>query len=420
MFNLGRILRFVGKFLVDFVILGVVVCGLAVLNEVFIHADEVPDLFYTPRFWLAVGLNMLPAGLMALAVFWLAGRFLRAVYGLKNWQEGMGFLIRSRFGQSSFRPWMKIAEGKIALYADSIVNRTGGPGHLIVYHDSAVVLERAGRLTRVEGPGFPKLEPFERIYDIVDLRPKRWVYTVSAMTKEGIPISWDAEVHYQIADGGEEPTEKAPYPVSKDDIFNAATCKWRREAGKPQDMDWEGRLVIGDVEGILRSILARRRLDQLIGLTEAEERAAREAVQEELEREIRKVASSKFGAKILQVKLDNFKVADTVTEQWIQAWKTRWQSWSAGQLAQGEAARIYLHETAKAEAQTRLLVSITRAFQDLDVKTVTPTIIMMRLFSALDGAGMPASARVFVPGQALDTLEKMQHLLGGDDQAKQP
>jgi hypothetical protein len=414
MFNLRRILSFLGRFLAGSVLWGVAICILAVLNEVLAHADEVPDLFYTPGFWLSVVFNMVPAGVVIAAVFWLTSRFLRAVYGLKSGQEGMSFLMRSRFGQSSFRPWMKIAEGKIALYADSVVNRTGGPGNLIVYHDSAVVLERAGRLTRVEGPGFPKLDPFERIYDIIDLRPKRWVYPVNAMTKEGIPVTWDAEVHYQIADGEQEPTEKAPYPVSKDDIFNAATCKWRREASRAQDMDWEGRLIIGDTEGILRSIIARRPLDQLIGLTEAEERAARESVQEELEREVRKVATTKFGARIIQVKLDNFKVDDAVTQQWIEAWKTRWQSWSGTQLAQGEAARVYLHETAKAEAQARLLVNITRAFQGMDLETVTPSILMMRLFSALDRADLQSSSRVFVPTQALDTLNSIRRLLAAD------
>jgi hypothetical protein len=179
-------------------------------------------------------------------------------------------------------------------------------------------------------------------------------------------------------------------------------------------MDWEGRLIIGDTEGILRSIIARRPLDQLIGLTEAEERAARESVQEELEREVRKVATTKFGARIIQVKLDNFKVDDAVTQQWIEAWKTRWQSWSGTQLAQGEAARVYLHETAKAEAQARLLVNITRAFQGMDLETVTPSILMMRLFSALDRADLQSSSRVFVPTQALDTLNSIRRLLAAD------
>ncbi len=421
MFNPLRILRFLCRFFLDFIVVILVICNLAVLTEVLTHLDELPVLLFTPAFWLAVGLNMLPAVSVTLIIFWLAGHFLRAVYGLSSRREGVSFLTRSRFGQASFRPWMKIAEGKIALHADSILTRTGGPGNLITYNDSAVVLEQGGRLTKVEGPGYPRLDRFEKIYDIVDLRPKRWVYTVSAMTKEGIPITWDAEVHYQIADGGQTPTDKVPYPVSKEDVFRAATGWWRREAGRVQDLDWEGRLVIGDTEGTLRSILARRPLDQLIGLTEADERAAREAIQEELERELRKAVYPKLGAKILQVKLDNFKVDDAVTQQWIQAWKARWQSWSGIQLAQGEAARIYLQETTKAEAQMRLLVSISRAFQDLDFKAVTPSIILMRLFSALDRAHLPAVARVFVPGQALDALEKVKRLVAGEsDQVEQP
>ena len=155
----------------------------------------------------------------------------------------------------------------------------------------------------------------------MDLRPKRWVYTVEAMTREGILIEWEAEVLYQIAGGEEQPTEKSPYPFSEKDVFQAATCKWRREQSRTQDMDWEGRVVIGDAEGILRSIVARRSLNQLIGLTEVEEQAAREAVQAELAQVLDRSIYPRLGARLLQVKLANLRVQDEVTQELIRVWK---------------------------------------------------------------------------------------------------
>jgi hypothetical protein len=239
------------------------------------------------------------------------------------------------------------------------------------------------------------------------------------MTKEGIPVTWDVEVHYQIDDGGRDSTEKSPYPFAREAVFRAATSQWRREAGADQDLDWEGRVVIGHAGGILRSILAQRPLDQLIGLTEADARAVRETVQEELEQQLRAAAPA-LGARILQVKLDNLKVEDAVTQQWIEAWKARWQQWSDVQLAQTEASGVYLYETAKAEAQMRMIVTITQALQKLESSpAVTTRVILMRLFSALDRARLLTSSRVFVPGQALGALEKMRQLLGGDDESVQ-
>jgi hypothetical protein len=421
MFDLGRILRFLGRLLMDYFAWIVVIYGLAALTEVLTHLDLLPEFLFTPEFWLTSGLNLFPAGAVTLITIWLAGRFLYSVYGLGSWRDGVAFVMRSRFGQPGFGPWMKVDSGKITLNADGVLARIGGPGSLIIYNDSAVVLERRGVLTRVLGPGFPKIEAFEKIYDIVDLRPKRWVYTVSAMTKEGIPINWDAEVHYQIADGEKESTEENPYPFSEESVFRAATCKWRREAGRDQDMDWEGRIVIGETEGILRSILARYPLDQLIGTTEVEEQAAREAVQEELERRLRRAVTPALGAKILRVKLDNLKVDDAITREWITFWKARWERELAGRSVEGDARSVYMYETAKAEAQMQFIVTIGRALQELEASPgVTPRIILMRLFSALDRARLAASARVFVPGQALEALDTIKDLLeGGSDSNQQ-
>ena len=176
-------------------------------------------------------------------------------------------------------------------------------------------------------------------------------------------------------------------------------------------MDWEGRLIISATEGKLRSILARWRLDQLITLTEQKQQAARQAVQQELEKELRKTAPE-YGAKILSVKLDNLQVENEITRQWIKVWQSRWQRWSIEQLARGEADRIYLYERAKAGAQMGLIVRIARALQELtNQETVTPRVVLMRLFSVLDRADFAASSRIFFPGEALKALDSMRSLL---------
>jgi hypothetical protein len=419
MLNLSRIFAFWRRFLSVVIPLIMVALVFAVVTEALTHRDDLLGQMSTEGFWLAVGLNLLPFGIVAFLISWLVGRFLSSVYRLEGWKEGMGFLIHHRFGQSGFKPFLRIGEGKVRSTNNGVLTQAGGPGHLVIFNDSAVLLEQSGRFTRAEGPGFCKLEPFEKIYEIVDLRPKRWVLPVRAMTKEGIPVTWDVEVHYQIDDGGQDSTEKSPYPFAREAVFRAATSQWRREAGSDQDLDWEGRVVIGHAGGILRSILAQRPLDQLIGLTEADARAVRETVQEELEQQLRAAAPA-LGARVLQVKLDNLKVEDAITQQWIEAWKARWQRWSDVKLAQTEASGVYLYETAKAEAQMRMIVTITQALQKLDSSpAVTTRVILMRLFSALDRARVLPSSRVFVPGQALGALEKMRQLLGGDDKPVQ-
>ncbi len=402
MFNLSRLLRFLGKVLGFLIIISLPILGLPVTAEVMTHT---PKLWGTPGFLLQVFVNVLPFVIVIAVIYWLTGRFMRDVYQLGSVKQGIGFLIRRQFGRLSFGPWLILKKGKIDLDLNGLVRKLGGPGGLIIFNDTAVVLERAGRLTRVEGPGFPALEPFESIYDIIQLGPKRRVYTVSAMSKEGIDISWDVDVQYKIADENQSPTESVPYPFSKEAIFKAATGKWRRESGRVQDMDWEGWLIISQAEATLRSILARRFLDELIGLTEREQVAAREAIQEELEQELERVAP-KMGAKILQVKLDNFKVSDKVVQQWIEDWRVNWQQWSENQLAWEQARNIQTYEPAMTKAVQMPIVNLAQMLQDLDSDQAR-IMLLTRLLDIIGQRDLQEDGFYFLPAEAMDMLEEM-------------
>jgi hypothetical protein len=423
MFNPRRILRFLGPFLGFSLLVFIAIFVLAGLTEVFTHSSEMPQLFGTPGFWLSVVYNILPALLVLCVMLAISGHFMQSVYHLPTWTDGMQALLHLRFGLWSFQPWMKIEQGKPTLNANGVIAFLGGPGNLIVNNDSALVLQQKGRLSRVVGPGFVQLKDQERIYDIIDLRPRRFEYEVSAMTREGIPIKWNVEVRLQIEDGGQAASESMPFPFSEEAVLKAATCKWRREASfaHGQDMNWEGMVVVSQAEGILRSILARRPLDQLIGLT-SDERAAREPIQEELKQELRQVAS-RYGARILEVKLDNLKVTnvnyeadDAATLEWIKHWKTRWQGWSLHTLAPEEARRIYLYDTAKAEAQSHLISRLAREIQDAD----SPAAVLTRLYVALDRARAAAPSRTFVPNQALEGAGRIRQMVSGEPTSGAP
>lgn len=417
MINFGRIFRFLRNFLSFFTIFIIVIFILSFVTEIIAQEGGLAERVLRLELWLLTVLNLLPALAVMAFTLYLAGVFLHRVYDLESWREGVGFLLRSRFGPLSFSPWVKVSEGQVTGAKTPVLSRAGGPGNLVVYNDSAVVLEKRGRLTRVEGKGFPSLDAFEKIYDVVDLRPKRYVYTVSAMSREGILVKWDVEVRYQIEGGGKLPTPDEPFPFSEEAVLRAATCKWRREPNFQygQDMDWEGLIVVSQTEGLLRTILARRPLNELIGVTQSAAHAAREAVQDELKAGLEEVVT-RFGAKLIDVKLDNLQVDDKITEQWIKNWKTGWQRWSAGRLAYGEATYLYEYETVKAEAQMQMIVKLTQAFQkQLMQQTISPNalsqMVLTRLFSVLDRADFASSSRIFFPTQTLAALEGIRKAL---------
>ena len=208
MINPRRIALFLVRVLIVVIPFLAIVFALSILTELLTSEEELAELVREGDFWLAVALDTIPALVVMALVFWLPGRFVNAVYQLGGLRNGIKFLLFSRFGRPGFGPWAKIEQGEIAEGGPEIITHLGGPGNLIIYRDSAVVLERGGRLTQVVGSmedgerHFPEVRAFEKIYDIVDLRPKRWVHSVQAMSKDGIRINWDAGVRYQIGDGG--------------------------------------------------------------------------------------------------------------------------------------------------------------------------------------------------------------------------
>ena len=419
MFRLDRLLRFAGKVMWAVVPSLVVVLVLSFLTQILAWGQALPEALKTWKFWLRVALGVVPLLLAIGTAFMLAARFLKAVYPKLSRGEAIKFIIYSRFGRPSFGPWIKVQGGRITANEDSVLTRIGGPGSLIIGGDNAVVLERAGVFMAVEGPGFPSLRPFEKIYDIVDLGPKSYSYTVSAMSREGIFLDWEVEVQYQIADGGQPLKDGAFYPLSQEDVFLASTSKWIREPSWKfeQDMDWEGLILVSCTEGKLRSILARRPLDQLIGLTEREDEAARIAIQNELEKELQDYAP-KIGAKILRVRLDNLKVRDDVAKQWIETWKAEWQSWSAERRAHGDAANIFQFEKVKAEAQAEMILEISRALRiGLENRSLPrqaiPQMLLLRLFSVLDRADFAASSRIFFPTETMKALKSIREPVQG-------
>jgi regulator of protease activity HflC (stomatin/prohibitin superfamily) len=367
------------------------------------------------RFWLPLLAGMVPSLGALLATYLLAARFVQRFYGIETLTEARQVIHRSLFGQFSFGPWRKVAGGMVDEAEGNILTRMGGPGSLVIYSDSAVLLQRAGRFTRVEQTGFAPLRDFETVYQVVDLRPRRWVYPVTALSREGIPITCQADISYQIDNEGVPSTEQVPFPVSERRAFRAATCSWIREADLPPEdrvMDWSKRIIISETEGNLRTILARYPLDQLIGLADPSSTNHREVIRQELEQML-KGAAPKLAGRILGVELGNIEVQDEIIQQRIDIWRAEWERWAIEREAVGKAKQAELLEDAKTRAQVMLLATITEAFQPMlaQQEAVTSKLVLARLFMVLSRAPSDPLTRVNLPKAAIGTLQLLKDLI---------
>jgi regulator of protease activity HflC (stomatin/prohibitin superfamily) len=364
--------------------------------------------------------DMAPGIFAIIAAFWLASKFVASLYGLNDWREGAGHIWCCMFGQPSFKPFVLVSDAKINTeFSDDVLVRIGGPGGILVYNDSAVVLEQGGRLTHVAGPGsFGPLERFEKVRDVIDLRPVRWEYGVSALSKEGIPVTVYADVNFQIDTGGRDPTDKTPYPALDEAVFKASTCRWMRDPEGSEDdqyFDWARRMIISETEGSLRGIVARYPLDALVGLEGGPTSGTdqpRQAIQEELTQALRGGAA-KLGAQINKVRLSEIKVDDKVTEQWLEAWRNEWQAWAMVEEQTGEAKREQLQETAKAQAQVDMITAVVRAFQQSVSRDarIPSQLLIMRLIEVFDRFALDRNTIIYLPEKTLATLKRLRELV---------
>jgi hypothetical protein len=364
---------------------------------------------------LAVGL--LPAILAVVAAFGLSVSFMQALYALKSKREAFWFLVHCLIGQASFKPWLMLEQGKINTTLsdpDSLIARHGGPGNLVIRKDTAAVLEQAGRLTRVEGPGLPKLQRFEHLYDTIDLRPIRRQVSVTGLSKEGIPVTCSADIQFQIQQGPEQSSADNPYPMDPDAVFQASMSKWIREADRPkneQALDWRGFIVDLTAEMTLRAILARYPVDRLIAAEDSTASHPRVAIRRELRQSLH-MAASDVGARILKVELGQMTVDDEVTQQWIERWQTDWGRWEAEYLASADAARIKEVGEVRSEAiasKIRNTANVLYELANLNHQAFVSG-AMMQLHLALRNVGTDSLALTYMPAEATKLLEQTAHL----------
>jgi len=150
-----------------------------------------------------VPLGMVPGLLTIALAVWSGARFVQGFYDLKELKIGFRFMKFRLIGQPNpKKPGSPIVTG-VLQEGDEQIQKLGGPAMLFLRADtfSAVVLEKAGKLTRVaRAPGDCHLKPFEKVWDTLDMRPQHWATEAAAITKDGIPITYAVEVQFRICD----------------------------------------------------------------------------------------------------------------------------------------------------------------------------------------------------------------------------
>ncbi len=401
---------------------------------------------------VAVARNMIPPFVMWRLALWFGARFAQAVHGVPDTKQAGEYLRTILFGEltgdlptdiaknlgwekvkgelAEHGPFIIVRNGKIAaVIGNQQVKHIGGPAVLVVYNDSAVLLEQAGKLSRVLGPGFASVRRFEKVRDVVKLRPCKYAtfqdhqtFKVGGMSREGIPLVWPVDVYYQINDDGRDfhaATPGRPYAFSEEAVLKASTDRWLRGSEGHDHLDWGDRIVVSDAEGTLRSIMARLPLERLIQPFDGQTSLPRQQIQQQLENSLKDDAA-KHGARVLRVDLHNVEFPDPdvkpVVDQWIKAWDVKSESRAHAAVIQAEAKARQVKQLARVRTQAQeMLLAIRDGLEDSPAGHWTPSadVVSIRLIEVLQNiAAIPPSfPSVSDPDKAIAAWEALSQLL---------
>ena len=340
------------------------------------------------------------------------------------------------------RPLLRIQEGHtlpdgpLVMYMDKV----GGPGYFSIAHDSAIVTGRLGKLRHVLGPGFYRAEPFEKVWDVIDLRPQRRSLRTEFMTTDGIPAYCDVEIRFQVAGPSradfyyphEENVPPQPYPFSPAVILKLATAKYvKSREGAGRVHDWRIGLVNGALDGTLRNTLERYSLDHFFNpryWALQSEGAIDKAspppekpiplleIQARVEEDVKKTAAER-GIVVDTVQLGPvLPEEEVISRQWLEFWQAKAQHPVKIYSFSEDARRRKMLEQTSVDAQVELVTSMLSKLQDLDEQKsdVPAQLIVMSFMDVLRTMSDQDPSVQLLMYQQAESLMRIINAIQGD------
>lgn len=346
-------------------------------------------------------------------------QFIQAMYHLTPndaWKLMWRILV-GVYTEPPLDPVMRVQEGRPDPDGPEVLHDVGGPGHLTVGHDNAVILARGGFITRVEGATLVRLEAFEKIWDTIDLRPQRRELRVTANTRDGIPVTCRAEVRFRVQRGAVDHTlPTAPPPTftdaDRDTVLRLSTNKVAlapAPGGERRITDWIIFLTNGTFDGEVRNRIEQYRLDELFN-PDRSGPALLTLIEQELDTAMRQIGQGR-GVHIDQVHLIGiYPEEDLVSEQWLALWRSGWQRDAAQDEAKAKAMGERELEIAKVRARAEMVTAIIGHLENLDQKDIESFAAEVQL-KFLDVMRAMAQMDPMVQSTMFQQLENLEHVI---------
>lgn len=353
-------------------------------------------------------------------------QFAQRLYSL-SLEDAEGLVNRILYGLPAappFDPVLRVDRGRVDPDGPEVLRKVGGPGFLSVGHDSAAVVARGGTLVEILGPGFHHLDPFVKVWDVIDLRPQHRKVKVETNTRDGIPVYCDVEVRFRVDNGEDLPTRESPSPypftdTAKESVLKLTTTKVvLAPGGKTRYTDWTKRVPNGMVDGEVRDRIEQFRLDELL-TANAQGKPLITTLEKEITNAVRENARP-IGVRLEEVRLGPILPAeDAISQQWLETWRSEWDRVATKIKTEAAAEETERIELTRIHAQADLLTNIVQKMQspNLNNYEIPPSFILLRFMDVIRSM---ADSDPMVRSTMFMQAESLQRILGSLGDTPQP
>jgi cation transporter-like permease len=368
-------------------------------------------------------------GVVSFIISRAAATYLRSVYRLPQDLNVEPLIQRRLYGLPLVPPplsWFLmgtfIGFQEAALEDDHWARLVGGPAKLIVNDGVALYLERGDQTSRVVGPGSNFLERYERIKDVIDLKPQRKSGFVMPWTKDGIRIQLTIMAECQISASLEAraAADDLRYPFDEEAVRRAVEhITVKEDDGGLREAPWlEG--AWGTITGAINAYVARHSLDELFlaRLVPVTNPAAYSGMIAQLLSEQFSTAMlgqinsalAQHGVKALNIQITKVVLPDGILDLRIKYWESEQQILSARKDSKAEADSIRVRQQAFVLAQQTMLKAITEKLEKVDPDNLTEPLILS-LSGLLDQGLNDPIVRPLLAKESFAALERLKRLL---------
>lgn len=303
---------------------------------------------------------------------------------------------------------------------ESVLLRVGGPGQVKVPPGHAMVTELNGRFLRILSAGKHTLGRFEYVHALLNLQPQeRTVDQITAYSRDGIELRAGLSLKYRLKMGSQSITKENPYPYDETAVRTAAYTQTVTDS-KGNVSTWED-APPGIAKSTLIGMLAGYRLDEII----YPERSGVEpyrTLRNDLRRKLRTRLDG-MGIDVLDVVINRLDLPEGVNEQYIDYWKSHWESQVLLNMVDGTATAVEEMEIARAEAEMTMIQAILEGVRRARREGATAhmdEVVALRLVEALEMMARQSQQLSPLPSSLLPQLDGLRKQLGDGTTAPNP